>query len=378
MKTHKQLGLGEHSLEKIYSTNAAYDKSKRGPIQPGTREPVVEELFDLESEEEEEAVEIKEVSIEHPSFVESPQIGQGPTISSLSTHTRPSRGPSPVHTSLGLGSSLGLGLGLEESCPSQPRIQKEKGRQVPARYVLALAEKCAELSRVPEFLEELTLVETNFIEGDSVDDGLGVYLLDFDEENEPRDLGLEEDDLVSAYVDGTKRFDEPTMAIDVLTNKINLGTEESLKELLVVEELWNDNKKLIFFPVASVVTCTDSHLEVHQSTLCQYKAVLDRNPRTCPFSARFKRRPCERDGPIGRVLWSCHETIPSHVLNTTKRSVATLLPDLTTPSHSSHPSVAFCSRPVAIFKGIRRDVTFGSDRPVAFFICTRCDLRILH
>ncbi|MQM18262.1 hypothetical protein Taro_051250, partial [Colocasia esculenta] len=36
------------------------------------------------------------------------------------------------------------------------------------------------------------------------------------------------------------------------------------QELLVAEELWNDHKKLIFFPVASAATCTDSHLEVDQ------------------------------------------------------------------------------------------------------------------
>ncbi|MQL74296.1 hypothetical protein Taro_006656 [Colocasia esculenta] len=37
-----------------------------------------------------------------------------------------------------------------------------------------------------------------------------------------------------------------------------------VEELLVAEELWNDHKKLIFFPVASAATCTDSHLEVDQ------------------------------------------------------------------------------------------------------------------
>ncbi|MQM09285.1 hypothetical protein Taro_042154 [Colocasia esculenta] len=90
-----------------------------------------------------------------------------------------------------------------------------------------------------------------------------------------------------------------------------------VEELLVAEELWNNHKKLIFFPVASAATCTDSHLEVDQSTQRQYKAVLDRNPRTCPFSARFRRKPCERDGPIGRVLWSCRDSIPRRILNTT-------------------------------------------------------------
>ncbi|MQM09969.1 hypothetical protein Taro_042855 [Colocasia esculenta] len=37
-----------------------------------------------------------------------------------------------------------------------------------------------------------------------------------------------------------------------------------VEDLLVAEELWNDHKKLIFFPVASAATCTDGHLEVDQ------------------------------------------------------------------------------------------------------------------
>ncbi|MQM07171.1 hypothetical protein Taro_040005 [Colocasia esculenta] len=143
-------------------------------------------------------------------------------------------------------------------------------------------------------------------------------------------------------------------------------------------ELWIDHKKDIFFPRSSSATCTNCPLEADQSTLCQYKAVLDRNPRTCPFSARFRGRPCERDGPIGCVLWSCRDSIPRRVLNATKRSVATLLPDLTAPSCSSHPIVAFCSRPVATLMGICHNLTFGFDHPVAFFICTHRDLRILH
>ncbi|MQM06237.1 hypothetical protein Taro_039059 [Colocasia esculenta] len=151
-----------------------------------------------------------------------------------------------------------------------------------------------------------------------------------------------------------------------------------VEELLGAGELWIDHKKDIFFPRSSSATCTNCPLEANQSTLCQYKAILDRNPRTCPFSARFRRRPCERDGPIGRVLWSCRDNIPRRVLNATKRSIATLLPDLTAPSRSSHPSVTFCSRPIATLTGIRHDLTFGSDCPVAFFICTRRDLRILH
>ncbi|MQL70000.1 hypothetical protein Taro_002289 [Colocasia esculenta] len=71
-----------------------------------------------------------------------------------------------------------------------------------------------------------------------------------------------------------------------------------VEELLVAEELWNDHNKLIFFPFSSAATCTNRPLEVDQSTLCQYKEVLDRNPRTCPFFVGFRRKPCEHDGPI--------------------------------------------------------------------------------
>ncbi|MQL99491.1 hypothetical protein Taro_032215 [Colocasia esculenta] len=96
-----------------------------------------------------------------------------------------------------------------------------------------------------------------------------------------------------------------------------------VEELLGAGELWINHKKDIFFPRSSSATCTN-----------------------CPLEADQRRRPYERDGPIGRVLWSCCDSTPRHVLNATKRSVATLLPDLTAPSRSSHPSVAFCSRPV--------------------------------
>ncbi|MQL70482.1 hypothetical protein Taro_002795 [Colocasia esculenta] len=89
-----------------------------------------------------------------------------------------------------------------------------------------------------------------------------------------------------------------------------------VEELLVAEELCNDHKKLIYFPVASAATCTNNHLEVDQSTLCQYKAVLDRSPRTCPFTVGFRRRPYEHDGPIGRVL-SLVTTAHPRILNAT-------------------------------------------------------------
>ncbi|MQM10983.1 hypothetical protein Taro_043882 [Colocasia esculenta] len=60
-----------------------------------------------------------------------------------------------------------------------------------------------------------------------------------------------------------------------------------VEELLVAEKLWNDHKKLIFFPFSSAATCTNRPLEADQ-----------------------RRKPCERDGPIGRVLRSCRDSKP--------------------------------------------------------------------
>ncbi|MQL97309.1 hypothetical protein Taro_030004 [Colocasia esculenta] len=87
--------------------------------------------------------------------------------------------------------------------------------------------------------------------------------------------------------------------------------------------------------------------------------VLDRNPRTCHFSVDVRRRPCEGDGPIGRVLRSCRDSTDRHVLKATKRSVGTLLPDLTALSRSSHNPVAFWPRPVVTLIGVFRDLTPG-------------------
>ncbi|MQL75377.1 hypothetical protein Taro_007740 [Colocasia esculenta] len=91
---------------------------------------------------------------------------------------------------------------------------------------------------------------------------------------------------------------------------------------------------------SSPFVCYDLHKPPSWS---RAKAVLDRNPRTCPFSVDVRRRPCEGDGPIGRVLRSCRDSTDRRVLKATKCSVATLLLDLNAPSRSSHHPVAFWS-----------------------------------
>ncbi|MQM14137.1 hypothetical protein Taro_047066 [Colocasia esculenta] len=58
-------------------------------------------------------------------------------------------------------------------------------------------------------------------------------------------------------------------------------------EFLVAVEQEIVHTKLFFFPFSSVVTCTNHPLEVNQ-----------------------RRRPCERDGPIGHVLRSCPDNKP--------------------------------------------------------------------
>ncbi|MQM01007.1 hypothetical protein Taro_033751 [Colocasia esculenta] len=141
-----------------------------------------------------------------------------------------------------------------------------------------------------------------------------------------------------------------------------------VEEFLVARELWIGHKKLIFFPFSSAATCTNHLLGVELSTLCPYMAVLDRNPRTCPCSVRIRRRPCERDGPIGRVLRSCRDSQHRRDLITVKRSVATVLPDLTAQSRSSQHPIAFWSRPVAILAVACRDLSSDLTAPVTFLI----------
>ncbi|MQM17186.1 hypothetical protein Taro_050155 [Colocasia esculenta] len=60
-----------------------------------------------------------------------------------------------------------------------------------------------------------------------------------------------------------------------------------VEEFLVAGELWIDHKKDIFFPRLSVATCTNRPIEVDQ-----------------------RRKPGERDGPIGRVLRSFRDSKP--------------------------------------------------------------------
>ncbi|MQM23728.1 hypothetical protein Taro_056795 [Colocasia esculenta] len=138
--------------------------------------------------------------------------------------------------------------------------------------------------------------------------------------------------------------------------KIDINQDEfrtcggRVEELLVAGELWINHKKLIFFPRPSATTCTNRPLEVDQ-----------------------RRRPCEHDGPIGRVL-SLFATVHLSLSQRDERTVAISLPDLTSSSRSSHPIVAFWSRHVATLIGDLRDLTSGSDGHVAFFISTRRDL----
>ncbi|MQL92851.1 hypothetical protein Taro_025481, partial [Colocasia esculenta] len=82
---------------------------------------------------------------------------------------------------------------------------------------------------------------------------------------------------------------------------------------------------LIFFPRSSASTCTNHLLGV---------------------KLRIRRRPCERDGPIGRVLRSRRDSPHRRDLIATRCFVAIMLPDLTAQSRSSQPPVAFWSRPV--------------------------------
>ncbi|MQM23560.1 hypothetical protein Taro_056626, partial [Colocasia esculenta] len=135
-----------------------------------------------------------------------------------------------------------------------------------------------------------------------------------------------------------------------------------VEELLVAEELWNDHKKPIFFPFSSAATSTNHPLEVDQSLF----SILEQ-----PYVKRRK----DRSAIQGTVL-ALSEPVTDPVNATARyvafkgliatyplspsqgdmRSVAILLPDLTTLSRCSHPCVAFWARPVAFLIWLCQDL----------------------
>ncbi|MQM00112.1 hypothetical protein Taro_032848, partial [Colocasia esculenta] len=195
-----------------------------------------------------------------------------------------------------------------------------------------LMQRCGALLAVEEFVQEAVILNIEAQhEEEGLDDGFGVYEILAEE-----DPMNEEDGKIEDVAEMTPKTHRCLNTLHPNPRDEFRTCWGRVEELLVAEELWNDHKKLIFFPVASAVTCTDSHLEVDQ-----------------------RRRPCEGDGPTGHVLRSCHDSIHRRVLKAMKRSVTTVLPDLTTLSRSSHHLVAFCSRPVATLTGACRNLTPG-------------------
>ncbi|MQM11610.1 hypothetical protein Taro_044518 [Colocasia esculenta] len=55
---------------------------------------------------------------------------------------------------------------------------------------------------------------------------------------------------------------QPTLLEDITTLQDN--DPGLVEEHLVAEELWNDHKKLIFFPFSSAATCTNLPLKIDQ------------------------------------------------------------------------------------------------------------------
>ena len=146
--------------------------------------------------------------------------------------------PIPVNTLgdrvVGLGSSFEVGESSRSASQesgkntalSTPHPRCRRG--VPHRFVTELARRCSALIRVPEFAESQVVPffeEEDSDEDASLNDQLGVYLLEF--EDDPVDEEKEEEeDSAELYASGVRRFDEPTAAVEEPTKEINLGTPE--------------------------------------------------------------------------------------------------------------------------------------------------------
>src|SRR5262249_23382545 len=127
-------------------------------------------------------------------------------------------GPPLVHSSLGeslefsqVGESSQASQSLEVSRVEKPR-HKSKGRQIPNRFIQDLAWRCCQLKSTLGFesLESIDLQEEEpspeLLEPFR---DLGVFLVEDVEEGI-----LDEESSADMYVEGTRRFDEPTTAID--------------------------------------------------------------------------------------------------------------------------------------------------------------------
>ena len=94
-----------------------------------------------------------------------------------------------------------------------------------------LAGQCQTLYQVSEFISQSIIqVEEIFQADDQLTDGLDVYEITPEEEN---DDGSENEDPAKMYSIGEKRFDEPTSAVEEPTKEINLGTENDPRTVII-------------------------------------------------------------------------------------------------------------------------------------------------
>src|SRR5262249_10776398 len=67
-----------------------------------------------------------------------------------------------------------------------------------------------------------------------LEDNLGVFVIEDVEGESPDEEG---EDITGMYVEGTRRFDEPTTAVDEPTKEINIGSEEEPKIIMISANL---------------------------------------------------------------------------------------------------------------------------------------------
>ena len=72
-------------------------------------------------------------------------------------------------------------------------------------------------------------IEENFEADEQLTDGLGVYEITPEEEDDE----FEDEDPTKMYSTGEKRFDEPTSAVEEPTKEINLGTENDPQTVII-------------------------------------------------------------------------------------------------------------------------------------------------
>ena len=113
---------------------------------------------------------------------------------------------------------------------------------IPVRFLFQLVGQCQALYQIPEFVSQPVLQIKDIPQADDqLVDGLGVYELMLEEENDDS----EENDPAKMYSTGVRRFDEPISVVEKPIKEINLGTKNDPRDVIISQNLTPEEERAL-------------------------------------------------------------------------------------------------------------------------------------